>query len=294
MTGATTSSIFADAIVWPTGVVCWKGGVYVATAPDIWYLKDTDGDHRADVRQRVYTGFGDRNQQGGVNNLNWGIDHTIYGSGSTNGGSIRPAEKPDAPPIVLSGRDFRFDPVSGRFETVSGSRQFGNAFDDWFNRFLCEESGPGYHVVLPQNYLARNPYLPVGTALCDLTPGVTPIFRTSPIEKWREIRSSRRLVAGERSANSSGLSHNVIDAAAGLTIYRGHAYPAAYRGNLFVGCSQNNLIHRRELIPSGATFRSLRADKDTEFVRSTDIWFRPVNCINAPDGTLFVLDIAPK
>src|SRR5262249_40356935 len=96
------SWIFADQIVTPTGVVCWKGGVYVAAAPDIWYLKDTTGDHRADLKQRVYTGFGDRNQQGGVNNLNWGIDHTIYGSGSSNGGAVRVADKPDALPIVLS------------------------------------------------------------------------------------------------------------------------------------------------------------------------------------------------
>jgi hypothetical protein len=36
------SWIFADQIVWPTGVVCFKGGVYVAAAPDIWFLKDTD------------------------------------------------------------------------------------------------------------------------------------------------------------------------------------------------------------------------------------------------------------
>ena len=106
------SSIFAEHIAWPTGVVCWKGGVFVAAAPDIWYLKDEDGDHRADVRKKIYTGFGDRNQQGGVNNLNWHVDHTIYGSGSTNGGDIRPVDKPGVPPIVLSNRDFRFDPVS--------------------------------------------------------------------------------------------------------------------------------------------------------------------------------------
>ncbi len=286
------SWVFADAIVWPTGVVCWKGGVYVAAAPDIWYLKDTNGDHRADVRERIYTGFGDQNQQGGVNNLNWCVDHTIYGSGSSNGGSIRPADKPDSQPIVLSGRDFRFDPSTGRFETVSGSRQFGNAFDDWFNRFLCDESDPVYHVVLPQHYLARNPYLAVDSAINNLSPGVTPIFRTSPIEKWREIRSSRRIAAGVRSPTSSGVSHNVIDAAAGPAIYRGHAYPPEYRGNLFVGCSQNNLVHRRLLTPDGATFRSRRADPETEFVRTTDIWFRPVNCINAPDGTLYVLDMS--
>jgi len=286
------SWIFADKIVWPTGIVCWKGGVYVAAAPDIWYLKDNNGDHQADLKRKAFTGFGDRNQQGGVNNLNWGVDHAIYGSGSSNGGAIRPGGKTGAPPIVLSGRDFRFDPVSETFETVSGSKQFGNAFDDWFNRFLCSESKPAYHVVLPQHELARNQYLAVDSAIKDLAPGVTPIFRTSPIEKWREIRSSRRLAAGERSPNSAGLSHNVIDAAAGLTIYRGHAYPREYQGNLFVGCSQNNLIHRRKLTPDGATFRSERAERNTEFVRSTDIWFRPVNCINAPDGTLYVLDMS--
>jgi len=286
------SWIFADQLVWPTGAVCWQGGIYVAAAPDLWYLKDTDGDHRADVREKVFTGFGDRNQQGMFNNLNWHVDHKIYGSGSTNGGAVRRGDKPDMMPIVLSGRDFRFEPRTHQFETVSGSQQFGNAFDDSFNRFLCDESGPVFHVVLPQHYLARNPHLAVPSAIHDLAPGVTPIFRISPIERWREIRSNRRLAAGERSPKSAGLSHNVIDAAAGLTIYRGHAYPAEYRGNVFVGCSQNNLVHRRTLTPEGATFRSQRADENTEFVRTPDIWFRPVNCINAPDGTLYILDMS--
>ena len=198
------SWVFADHIVWPTGVVCWKGGVYVTAAPDVWYLKDTNGDHVADVKEKVFTGFGDRNQQGQANNLNWGIDHAIYGSGSKNGGDVRPVDSPTTQPIVLADRDFRFDPVSRKFETVSGSEQFGNAFDDWFNRFLCSESKPAYHVVLPQHYLARNPHLAVPSAIKDLAPGVTPIFRTSPIERWREVRSSRRLATGERSAQSGG------------------------------------------------------------------------------------------
>jgi putative membrane-bound dehydrogenase-like protein len=287
-----TSSIFADQLAWPTGVACWKGGVYVAAAPDIWYCRDTDGDHVADEREKIFTGFGDRNQQGGLNNLKWGIDHKIYGSGSTNGGEIRRADAGDAPSIALSGHDFRIEPLSGAFETITGARQFGNAFDDWFNRFICSESKPLYHVVLPQHYLARNPFLAVPTGLADLAPGVTPIFRASPVEKWREIRSSRRLAAGERAATSAGLSHNVMDAAAGLAVYRGNAYPPDYHGDVFVGCSQNNLIHRRKLIPDGVTFRSARADENTEFVRSTDTWFRPVNCIDAPDGTLYVLDMS--
>jgi len=283
---------FAEGLAWPTGVVCWKGGVFVAAAPDIWYCRDTDGDRVADIRERAFSGFGDRNQQGGVNNLAWHIDHHIYGSGSTNGGEITAAGNSTGQPIQLSGHDFRFDPVARTFETVTGSRQFGNAFDDWFNRFICSESKPLYHVVLPEHYLARNPLLAVPRSLEDLAPGVTPIFRISPIERWRQIRSSRRLAAGERGENSAGLSHNVIDAAAGLTIYRGHAYGEAYLGQMFVGCSQNNLIHRRRLIPDGVTFRSERIDEATEFVRSTDTWFRPVNCLHAPDGTLYVLDMS--
>ena len=71
-----------------------EGGVFVTAPPDIWYLKDTDGDGKADVRQKVYTGFGTQNQQAMVNNLTWGLDHLIYGAAAGNGGMIRPATEP--------------------------------------------------------------------------------------------------------------------------------------------------------------------------------------------------------
>src|SRR5690606_35434804 len=133
--------------------------------PEILYLKDTDGDHRADVRRAVFTGFGTSNQQAMLNNLQWGLDHAIYGSTAGNGGRIRPADRPDAPPIDVDGRDFRFDPVAGSFEAITGTVQFGTSFDDWGNRFLCSESQPLLHAVLPQRALARNPHLPVSGAI---------------------------------------------------------------------------------------------------------------------------------
>ena len=289
------SHVFADQLLWPGGVAPWKGGVFVAAPPDIWYLRDTDGDHRADVRRKVYTGFGTDNQQAMVNNLKWGLDHRIYGSTAGNGGRIRHVDSGvdgDQQPISVNGRDFRFDPVGGRFEAISGTVQFGNTFDDWGNRFLCSESRPLQNAVLPQHYLERNPYLPVPSAIHNLTPRPVPIFRISPLERWRMIRSSRRIASGQRSPDSSGASHHVIDAAAGVTIYRGGAYPSGYYGNVFLGGAQSNLIHRRVLVPSGVTFDSKRADAKTEFVRSSDNWFRPVNFVNAPDGTLYVLDMS--
>ena len=90
------STIFADDLSWPTGLAVWKGGVFVAATPDVWYLKDTKGDGKADVRQKVFAGFRKFNIQAVINNLQWGLDHKIYGAGSSNGGRVRPAERPAA------------------------------------------------------------------------------------------------------------------------------------------------------------------------------------------------------
>jgi putative membrane-bound dehydrogenase-like protein len=283
---------FADNLLWAAGVVPWRGGAFVAACPDIWYFKDTDGDGKADVSRKVFTGFGTNNQQAMVNNLQLGMDGWVYGATAGNGGTIRPADQPSAEPVSVDGRDFRFDPETERFETITGTVQFGNSFDDWGNRFMCSESSPILQSVLPERYLARNPYLPSPGGVHALTPNPTPIFRISPVERWRQIRSMRRVASKSRSAASAGASHHVIDAAAGVTIYRGGAYPSECYGQMFVGDGQNNIIHRRVLVPDGVSFRAERVDKDTEFIRSPDIWFRPVNLINAPDGTLYCCDMS--
>jgi len=283
---------FAEHLLWAAGIQPWKGGVFVTAPPDIWYMKDTNGDFVADEKTKVYTGFGTGNQQAMLNNLTLGLDFKVYGSTAGNGGEVTTVAKPDALPVSVDGHDFRFDPVTGDFESITGTVQFGNTFDDWGNRFLCSESQPLRHAVLPQEYLERNPYVPVSDAIQNVAPGPVPVYRISPIERWRHIRSSRRVAKGTRSATSAGASHHVVDAAAGVTVYRGGAYPPEFYGNVFVGDGQNNLVHRRKLVPDGVTFTSERVDVGTEFCRSPDIWFRPVNFINAPDGTLYCLDLS--
>src|SRR6185295_17519740 len=148
------SHVFAENLLWAGGVAPWRSGVFVAAPPDIWYLKDTDGDHHADIRRKVFTGFGTQNQQSMLNNLNMGLDHKIYGSTAGNGGKIRCVElpaggkPPDHPEVDVNGRDFCFDPQTGAFEAITGTMQFGNCFDDWGDRFLCSESQPLLHAVL--------------------------------------------------------------------------------------------------------------------------------------------------
>src|SRR5437870_3273130 len=238
------SHLFAEGLLWPAGIAPWKGGVFVTAPPDIWYLKDTNGDGKADIKEKVYTGFGTGGSQYIVNNLQWGLDHKIYASVAGNGGFVRRADRPDEAPVPVSHKDFRFDPVTREFEAISGGEQFGNTFDDWGNRFLCSQDTPVYQVVFPERYLARNPLLAVPGTTKRLVPAGAPIFRTSPIEAWRAIRSSRRLLAQKGSPDASGVSHHVLDGVAGSTIYRGGAFPERLYGNIFSGDAQNNLVHQ--------------------------------------------------
>jgi len=200
------STIFADGLLWCAGIAAWEGGVFVSAPPDIWYLKDTNGDGQADERKKVYTGFGTQNQQAMVNNLTWALDHMIYGAAAGNGGIIHPADAPLASGVPVEHNDFRFDPVTGGFEPISGSEQFGNTFDDWGNRFTCDESHPLSHPVLPWCELARNPYLLIPSVVQDIAGSSVLVFRISPVEHWHQIRSSRRIAHSVRTPSSAGVT----------------------------------------------------------------------------------------
>lgn len=288
------SKIFAEDLSWPTGVACWRGGIFVAATPDIWYLKDHDDDGKADERRKVLTGFRKLNVQAVMNNLVWGLDNHIHGAGGTNGGQIRPGDQPEAKPAVLSRNDFRIDPATGEMELLSGGARFGGSFDDWGNRFLCNIRNPAQHIVLPSRYLARNTFLAARSPIHDMAEAgdQLPVYRISPPEEWREIRARRW--AGERDIampRSELVGAGVVTSSSGVTSYRGTAYPEKYRGNVFVCESSANLFYRLELTPDGVTFKAARVDGPVEMVASTDNWFRPVNFVNGPDGTLHVLDM---
>ena len=83
------STVFADKIAFPTGVMPWNGGLLVTAAPDILFFKDTDGDGRADERRVRLTGFAEGNQQLRVNGLFWGLDNWVYGANGRSDGEVR-------------------------------------------------------------------------------------------------------------------------------------------------------------------------------------------------------------
>lgn len=286
---------FATGINWPTSVCCYKGGVFVLAPPHIHYFKDTDGDGKADVSRIVYSGFRRDNVQAIANNMKWTPDNRIALAAGRNGGNITRGGK--GKPVLRLGRiDMQFDPATLAVEPLTGGIQFGHSLDDWGNRFVCSNSNHIQQVVFPYRYVKRNPTLSVSGAIRGIAKGgpAAPVYRKSPAEPWRVVRTRRRVSDPKMRARLSRTEQFAIGfftSATGVTIYRGAAYPEEFRGNAFIGDVGGNLVHRKTMTPAGVTYSAARADFDVEFIASTDNWFRPVNFVNAPDGTLYVLDM---
>lgn len=290
-----TSTTFAEGLRFPMGVQAWKGGLLVAVAPDLLYLEDTNGDGKADRKTVLYTGFNLANIQQMVNSLQWGLDNWVYGCAGSDGGVVKSAEKADAPEVSLRNRGLRFRPWEpGSLEPTSSGGQYGLTADDYQHWFTATNSQHLRQIVLPDHYLRRNPYLAVSAVTIDIPEhgAAAKVFRASPFEAWRVERTTRRAGSpdAKRFPTTELVAGGYMTSACSPLIYTADLFPEAYRGNNFVCDPANNLIHRETLVGKGAVFSAKRVDENTEFLRSTDNWFRPVHLSIGPDGAVYVLD----
>ena len=289
------STVYADNLRFPTGVMPYKGGLLVANAPDILFLEDTKKCGKADRRTVLYTGFDLANIQSLINSPQWGLDNWVYACAGAKGGTITSPQKADMPAVTLRGRGVRFRPdIPGSIEPISSGGQYGIAADEWGGWFTSTNSQHLRHIVLPDHYLRRNPLLPVSAVTLDIPDhgAACQVQRISPFEAWRVERTTRRAAGPDarRFPSTELVPGGYITSACSAIVYTADAFPAAFRGNTFVCDPANNLIHRDVLVPKGATFTAKRGDEGCEFVASTDTWFRPVCQAIGPDGALYVLD----
>lgn len=286
-----TSTIFADTLMMPTGVLRWKNGILVTDAPDVLYMEDTDGDDKADIIRPMLTGFALGNPQHNVNTPVLGLDNWIYLAHERAVGSeVYKAEfgdrgteiyYPGQPggirlPQNANGRNVRFKPDTHALEMMASTTQYGHTFDAWGNYFTVNNANHLMHAVVPAAYLNRNPKLLVASSTSSL-PDHGNAAEVFPITKTPD----RQLLTDV----------GVMTSACAITAYTGGAFGEEYNTHTtFVAEPVSNIVHVDRLKPDGSTFVASRLRAEKEFLASTDMWSRPVNLYIGPDGALYIVD----
>ncbi|EEF61559.1 membrane-bound dehydrogenase domain protein [Pedosphaera parvula Ellin514] len=271
------STTFIENIPFPTGIMQWRKGVLICTAPDILYAEDTDGDGKADVVKKLFTGFATHNFQARVNGLRWGLDNWVYAAAGLFGGTIR--SELAGKIYELSGRDFRFNPDTGDFEPVSGLSQQSRVRDDWGNWFGCDNSNLAWNWPLEERYIRRNPFVaaPEPRVTVPQYPDPNVLFPVSQtLERFNHPESANRTTS-----------------ACGIGLYTDILLGQDYYGNSFTCEPVHNLVRRLVLKTDGIAFSGSKPDDEqqTEFFASTDSWSRPVEVRTGPDGALWISDM---
>ncbi len=296
-----TSTVFADNLAWPTGIICANGGIYVIATPDVYFFKDTTGAGKADVREVVFTGFGTGlkllNVQGLANCPQWGLDNRIHiQAGGGNRGVVSCLKRPDLKGVELGGKDFWFDPRTHEFGLEAGGGQYGMSFDDYGRKFACSNSDHLQYFVYDDRYAARNPFFSMPNPRQSIAAdgGAAEVYRISPDEPWRIVRTRWRIAGVVKGAvEGGGRVSGYFTGATGTTVHRGDAYGDDFKNNTFTGDAGGQLVHRKKIYPDGVSLIGKRPDDEQnfEFAASKDTWVRVVNFSNAPDGCLHVIDM---
>lgn len=156
---ADKALVWAEGLNSITGFQFWNDGVVVAAPPELYFMKDTDGDDKADVKIRLLDGISSADSHHSANSFRLGPDGALYFShGIFNKDAT---ETPYGP--LRSDKDgvYRFDPLT--FEYTHhfrvGPNPHGDVFDQWGNQFATDATGgTGYYINIGKGQSSRQLY----------------------------------------------------------------------------------------------------------------------------------------
>ncbi len=259
------SSVFADKMLFPQGIVWHDGAIYCSSPPSFWKLTDTDGDGRCDQREELVTGFANTGVADDMHGGSLGPDGRLYWCAGRFPHEIRrpggPVVHKGTAPLIL-----RCKPDGSELEVLSGSQ--GNAVGVAFTREGDTFSSGTY---LAPNWMGAE----LRDALVHCIDGAEYPVRDRILNEHK--RTGELLPP---------LTHLGFAASSDLTICRGDALGEASRGQLFSALFNMHKIMRHNIVASGATFTCHNED----FLVSSDSDFHPTDVLQDADGSLLVID----
>ncbi|QRR02152.1 PVC-type heme-binding CxxCH protein [Dyadobacter sandarakinus] len=252
---ADTFTHFDDSLNIPIGIMPVADGAIAYSIPNLYHIKDKNGDSKADSRKVLVANFGHKDTHGMVNNLVRGYDgwlHLCHGFSNTSnvagadGDTIR----------MVSGNTFRMRTDGSHVEQTTFGRvnPFGYAYDEKGFLYSVDcHTKPITQLIFGGEYPHFGKKSPVGLGF-------------APTMMSYDLGST---------------------ALAGLVYYTGTQYPEKYRQSFFTGDVVTCRIDRNTITYTGSTPVS---SKQEPLLVSNDPWFRPVDVKLGPDGALYVAD----
>ncbi|UCD60388.1 MAG: discoidin domain-containing protein [Flavobacteriaceae bacterium] len=259
-----TGGVFVDSLIFPRFVLPYgKDAVLTMNSDEdnVYKYSDTNGDGKADKKEFFTNKYG---RSGNVEHqqafMYWGMDNWLYSTVN----AFRVKETPGG---VI------------REKTGYNRAQWGITHDDdgklWF---LGGASGVPSYFQFPIHY---------GTFKVENQ------FAEGFEVPWGAPVKIADMQGGMDEVRQPDGSLNRVTGSAGNDIYRGDRLPAELYGQLFYGEPVARIVRQiNPVVTEGLTkLHNVYQDEKSEFLRSTDPLFRPVDMATAPDGTMYVVDM---
>ncbi|ODS79316.1 MAG: dehydrogenase [Cytophagaceae bacterium SCN 52-12] len=214
---ADKSTVFAEGLLTPTGILPGDGGVYVANSTEILHLKDTDGDGKADTRKKILGGFGTADTHHLIHTFRWGPEGRLYFNQSIYIHSH--VETPWGIRRLEGGGVWKLQPHTLELDVYARGlvNPWGLRFDQYGQSFLTDGAG--------------------GEGINYAFPGAT--FLTAP--------GAERIIRG---LNPGQPKHS------GLDIVSGRHLPESWSGSLITNDFRANRVNRFQLEEQGSGYAS--------------------------------------